>query len=72
MMTLRLPRRLKARLWRLRDQIRAPKLSVVPPDADPLYEMLAAQPAWARRQVLIHGAARRSVTPEILRRRRAG
>jgi hypothetical protein len=69
---LRLPRRLKVRIWRLRDQIRAPKLSVVPPDADPLYEMLAATPAWARRQVLIHGAARRRVAPELVGRRRAG
>jgi hypothetical protein len=69
---LRLPRRFKALLWRLRDQVRAPKLEEVSFDTDPLYEMLAAQPAWERRKLLAHGAGTESFAPDLPRRRRAG
>lgn len=71
MMTLRLPRRLKVRLWKLRDMIRQPKLATVPEDEDPLYQMLAATPAWSRRMVLQHSEARSNVAPELAGRHRA-
>ncbi|TVQ85890.1 MAG: hypothetical protein EA400_14370 [Chromatiaceae bacterium] len=53
-MRMRLPRRWKAAIWKLRDQIRPPRLVQVPADDDPLYTMLAARPAWSRRQVTAH------------------
>ena len=54
---LRIPRRWKARLWRLHDLVRPPKARPVD-DADPFYDMLAQEPAWRRRVVDHHQAAR--------------
>ncbi|WP_296897558.1 hypothetical protein [Thiohalocapsa sp.] len=72
MMRLRLPRRLKARLWKLRDLIRPPRAAAVPEDEDPLYQMLSATPAWSRREVLRHAAARQRLAQAPHRRHPSG